>query len=267
MLLLSTYETGTTMNYQKNKELVSPDKTDVVNEMCVTTNETEAYVATDFNNVEDSVDFNAHPSHETTANSTSRRIHKQRYPKIINMITQEPVKPNQMSDNQVTIKRLEAEEVDYQTEHVRRFHCYICGKRFIQFSHLKHHLHMHTAYKPYSCKICRQRCSRSEYKSVHTQCHFNNKIHHCHVCGKMYLDVARSADHSRWRSNSDYRDIAIGDTAGEREENFRRQIQIAENEILLSIFLQQLKLESCVVIEKIDNSADDKEHMHCQHSS
>ena len=230
------------------------------NEMHMRANEGRTHLAIDFDNIKDILDFYAHSSHETDSNSTSSRILKQHRPKLHKMITQEPVKLLEpMIDDHVTIKRQqfqEAEEVDYEAVHVRRFHCYICGKKFIRFSHLKCHLHIHTKNKPYSCKISQQQFSKSDYKSIYIQHHLNNKVHHCHICHKMHLDVVRFADHSSWHSDRYYRGIAMGDTARARQGNIGRQMQITEDGIPFSTVFEQLELVSCVAIEKLDNSID-----------
>lgn len=260
------------MNYEHTEEFTSPDINDATminDEIHVKANEGGTHLAIDFDKVKNIVDFCAHSSCETASNSTGSRILKQRRPELHRMIIQEPVKLVELkpiTDDHATIKKQkfqEAEEVNYKAVHMRKFCCYICGKRFIRFSHLKCHLHIHTR------KICRQQFSKSSHMSTYIRRHLNNRVHQCRVCHRMHLDIARFADHSSWYNDRHYRadrGIAMGDSAGVREANFERQMQITEDGIPLSNFYEHLELVSCAAIEKLDNSIDDEEYIHCQRS-
>ena len=113
----------------------------------------------------------------------------------------------------------------------------------------------HTGDKLYACEVCRKRFSRSDYKLNHAQYHLKDKIHCCCVCGKMYFDIAKFTDHCRLHDDSEYIRIAMSNAS---EPNFKRQIQIAEDDILASTFKEELELTSCVTIEKIDNSTKEE---------
>ena len=236
------------MAHQETKTIASPCSS-AENSACV---EEESDLLTDFDNVENILDFNAHSSSDTaTANSKSR-------PR--KMIAKEPVKLLElkpMIDNYVGIVRQDCDnydDVDYTTDSERRFCCFVCGQKFFRSSHLHRHMRIHTGDKPYACHICRKRFSRSDYQLAHEQCHHKEKLHCCCVCGKMYFDLAKFTDHCQLHDDSEYIRIAMSNT---NEPNFKRQVQTAEDTIIASTFKEQLELSSCVTIEKVDNSTEE----------
>lgn len=219
--------------------------------------EEEPNLVIDFDNVENILDFNAHSSSDTvTANSKSLTQNPSRPCK---MVAKEPVKLLELKpiiDNYVGVVGQDCDnsDMDYTTDSERRFCCFVCGQKFIQSFHLHRHMRIHTGDKPYACHICRKRFSRSDYQLAHERCHHKEKLHCCCVCGKMHSDLAKFADHCQLHDESEYIRIAMSNAI---EPNFKRQVQIAEDEIVASTFKEDLELASCVTIEKVDNSTEE----------
>ena len=219
-----------------------------------------AHLNIDFDNVEDILDFNMHPSPETD-NTTNP---KQRPPQRHKRIVEKPVQLFEiipLIDDFVNNEEEYREDEDHETEvkSKRRFRCVFCGSKFIRSSHLRRHLYSHTGAKPYFCQICRIRFSRSDYVSIHTRSHHKNKIHSCCVCGKLYLDLVLFADHCRSHTDSEYIRIAMNNSAKENEAHIEEnQLQIVQDPIPAATCAKEIELLSCVKIETVDNSFNEE---------
>lgn len=62
--------------------------------------------------------------------------------------------------------------------------CTICNKRFSKASHLKRHIKIHAAIKPYSCQLCTKGFARAEQLMNHMNAHSGIKPHVCKICSK-----------------------------------------------------------------------------------
>ena len=220
---------------------------------------------TDFDNIEDILDFNLDsPADHEASNSKGD---KKRPPMQRKMIAQEPVKLLELKpiiDQFVDDghKNLE-DDADHETDHEtetksRRFRCIVCGIKFMRSTHLHRHMRLHTGAKPYACSICRKRFSRSDYMLGHTNSHHTDKLHCCCVCGEVYYDLARFADHCCSHDDSEYITIAMSNTPEESKISLKQQVQVVEVEIPVTTAAKQIELNSCVKIEKVDNSTDEE---------
>ena len=208
----------------------------------------------DFDNIEDILDFSLHSPTEAPNGD------KQRPPRLRKLVAQEPVKLLELKpiiDNYVD------DEIQHEIEHdadseietkSRRFQCIVCGNKFIRSTHLHRHMRLHTGVKPYACFICRKRFSRSDYMSTHAHSHYADRLHCCCVCGEVYDDLARFADHCRSHDDSEYIRIAMSNT----KDKSRNQVQVVEDEIPVTIAAKKIELNSCVKIEKVNNSTDEE---------
>ena len=220
-----------------------------------TSNDEETKLVIDFEKIEDILDFNKHVSPKTSTVTNS----KKRPPMRHKIVAKEPVKLLELKpfiDKFADTNGQSSEEVDHTTKSTRRFRCFVCGDTFIRSSHLYRHIRIHTGDKPYFCQVCRKRFSRSDYKLAHIQSHRNEKLHSCCVCGQIYTDMARFVEHCRLHDDGEYIREAIDRST--RKTSLKRKVQVAEDSILASEFAEQLEADSCVTIEKIDNSTDEK---------
>ena len=210
----------------------------------------------DFDNIEDILDFNLHsPTEASNSNSD-----KKWPPRPRKMVAQEPVKLLELKpiiDNFVDDDVQHEDDADHETEtKSRRFQCIVCGSKFIRSTHLHRHMRLHTGAKPYACSVCRKRFSRSDYVSVHAHSHYTDKLHCCCVCGKVYYNLARFADHCRSHDDSEYIRIAMSNT--NKDSKTSLQVQIVEDEIPVTTAAKEIELNSCIKIEKVDNSTDEE---------
>ena len=242
----------------QHQEIASTNQSKIGTENA-TRKTTGADLNIDFDNVEDILDFNMHPSPETDYNTSP----KQRPPQRHKRIAEKPVQLFEiipLIDDFVNNEEEYCEDIeDHETEvkSKRRFRCVYCGSKFIRSSHLRRHLYSHTGAKPYFCPICRIRFSRSDYVLIHTQIHHKNKIHSCCICGKLYFDLTLFADHCHLHADSEYIRIAMDNTTKARmEEN---QLQIAQDSIPAATCAKEIELLSCVKIETVDNSFSEED--------
>ena len=237
----------------QNQETEGCSASNVYNEAPQTVN---AENIPDFDNIEDILEFNlCSPTEASDDNSD-----KQRPPRLRKLVAQEPVKLLELKpiiDNYVDDKHKNLEDdVDHEIEtKSRRFRCIICGSKFVRSTHLHRHMRLHTGVKPYACSICRKRFSRSDYMSAHALSHHTDKLHCCCVCGEVYDDLAMFADHCRSHDDSEYIRIATSNTNIDSKTS---QVQVAEDEIPVTIAAKEIELNSCVKIEKVDNSTDEE---------
>ena len=209
---------------------------------------------TNFDNIEDILDFNFHSPTEVSSSNG----HKERPPRrLCKMVAQEPVKLlelkpiiDQFVDDEH--KSLE-DDADNETTESRRFQCIVCGSKFKRSTHLHRHMRLHTGTKPYACSICRKRFSRSDNMTAHSHSHYTDKLHCCCVCGEVYDNLVRFADHCRSHDDSEYIIIAMSNTLEES-----KQVRVVEDEIPVTIAAKEIELNSCVKIEKVDNSTDEE---------
>ena len=236
----------------QNQETEGCSASNVYNEAPQTVN---AENIPDFDNIEDILDFNLCSPTEASDDN------KQHPPRLRKMVAQEPVKLLELKpiiDNYVD------DEIQHEIEHdadseieikSRRFQCIVCGSKFVRSTHLHRHMRLHTGAKPYACSICRKRFSRSDYMSTHALSHYTDRLHCCCVCGEVYDDLARFADHCRSHDDSEYIRIAMSNT---NKDSKTYQVQVVEDEIPVTIAAKKIELNSCVKIEKVDNSTDEE---------
>ena len=243
---------------QEPEGSTSISKTSAYNEPPETAEAENSQLIVDFDNIEDILDFSLDsPTEASNGNSD-----KKRPPRLRKMTAQEPIKLLELKpiiDNFVHDDEYNnpEDDVDYENETrtKRRFQCIVCGSKFKRSTHLHRHMRLHTGAKPYACCVCRKRFSRSDYKSAHEHSHRTGKIHCCCVCGEVFFDLTRFAYHCRSHDDSEYIRVAMANTP---EENEACQVQVAKDEIPVAIAAKEIVLNSCVVIEKVDNSTNEE---------
>ena len=219
------------------------------------------YLDIDFNNIEDILDFSACYSHKTVNSRKLKKVPPRRH----KMIAKEPVQLFKIqpelgsSVGQSSHDDNEKEQETAQKE--RRFQCNVCDRRFIRSTHLHRHMRVHTGAKPYSCKICRKRFSRSDHVQIHEKSHYKHKIHSCCVCGKLYFDLQILTAHCSSHSESKYIK-ASKNTARENEALIKKQLQMAQIPLSVSVCAEQIALLGYMKIEEITTHTDG-EHIAC----
>lgn len=75
-----------------------------------------------------------------------------------------------------------------QNKSRKRYQCTICGKLFLQKTHLEIHTRAHTGAKPFVCKepTCGQRFSQLGNLKTHERRHTGERPYHCDICGKTF---------------------------------------------------------------------------------
>ena len=244
------------LNQETDRE---SSETSVHNEAPQTAN---AELIVDFDNIEDILDFNlSSPTDHEASNIRSDKIRPRR--RLCKMIAQEPIKLLELKPiiDQFVDDEHESSEDDVENEtetKSRRFQCIVCGSKFIRSTHLHRHMCLHTGAKPYACSICRKRFSRSDYMTGHALSHHTDKLHCCCVCGEVHHDLARFANHCRSHDDSEYIIIAMSNTPEESKTSLKKQVQVVEDEIPLAIAAKEIEANSCIEIEKVDNSTDEE---------
>ena len=228
------------------------------NEEPQTVNGENVQLITNFDNIEDILDFNFHsPIEDSNSNGDKERPPR----RLCKMVAQEPVKLLELKpiiDQFVDDEHTSLEnDADNETES-RRFQCIVCGSKFKRSTHLQRHMCLHTGVKPYACSICRKRFSRSDYMTSHALSHYTDKLHCCCVCGEVHYELARFADHCRSHDDSEYITIAMSNTLEESKTSLKKQVQVVEDEIPVTIAAKEIEANSCVKIEKVDNSTDEE---------
>ncbi|XP_064412059.1 zinc finger and BTB domain-containing protein 2 isoform X2 [Latimeria chalumnae] len=125
------------------------------------------------------------------------------------------------------------EQVDVEREVKRRkYECSICGRKFIQKSHWREHMYIHTG-KPFKCSTCEKSfcranqaarhvclnqssetytmvdkqtlelCSLEENSQMDNMLLHPNKPYKCNLCDKTFLSPAEVVKHSCQNQNSD----------------------------------------------------------------
>ena len=215
----------------------------------------ETIESIDFDNIEDILDFSFHHGFQT--DSSDDETDKRCYPMLHKIIAQKPVKLLDLKPiidnyvNNVNEDENSEDDEDSKTETIkskRRFQCIYCGNTFIRSTHLRRHMRLHTGAKPYACGICRKRFSRSDYKLAHEQTHRTNKVHKCCVCGKVFYDLVGFTYHCQSHDDLEY--IAM-------DRKRVHKIQVAEDAIPTTIAAKKIELDSCIIIEEVDNSFDE----------
>ena len=215
----------------------------------------------DFDNIEDILDFSLQSP--TDSEASNSRSDKERPPRLRKLVAQEPVKLLELKPIIDNFVDDEVQDVEDDEDHVtetksRRFQCIVCGSKFIRSTHLHRHMRLHTGAKPYACYICRKRFSRSDYMSAHALSHRTDKVHCCCVCGEVYFDLTRFADHCHSHDDSEYITIAMSNTSKDSKTSLKKQVQVVEDEIPAFIAAKKIELNSCVKIERVDNSTDEE---------
>ena len=210
-----------------------------------------------FDNIEDILDFSFH--HDSQTDSSDDETDKRCYPMLHKIIAQKPVKLLDLKPiidnfvNDVNEDENSEDDEDDKTETIkskRRFQCIYCGSTFIRSTHLRRHMRLHTGAKPYACGICRKRFSRSDYRLAHEQTHRTDKVHKCCVCGKVYHDLVGFTYHCHSHDDLEFEYIAM-------ERKRIRKIQVTEDPIPITIAAKKIELDSCIMIEEVDNSFDE----------
>ena len=243
------------MQNQETEASISITKTNVYNEAPQTANAENIQLIIDFDNIENILDFSLHSPTEVSNSKSDKKLP----PRLRKMVAKEPVKLLELKpiiDNFVDDDVQHEDDADNEIEtKSRRFQCIVCGSKFIRSTHLHRHMRLHTGTKPYGCSVCRKRFSRSDYMSAHTHSHHTDKLHCCCVCGEVYDDLARFADHCRSHDDNEYIRIAMSNTP---KNSKTKQVQVVEDDIPVTIAAKEIELNSCIKIEKVDNSTDEE---------
>ena len=209
----------------------------------------------DFNNIEDILDFSACHSHKTV----NSKKPKKRPPRRHKMVAEEPVELFELqAEVGISVVQSSDEEEEENEQEAapgckkeRRFQCNVCERKFIRSTHLQRHMRIHTGAKPYSCEICRKRFSRSDHVQIHERSHYKHKIHSCCVCGRLYFDLQLFIAHCKLHAECEYIKVS-GITAKESEAHIKKQLQIVQNSIPISVCAEQIALSGCIKIEEVD---------------
>ena len=206
----------------------------------------------DFNNIEDILDFSACHSHKTVNSKELKKCP----PRCRKMTAEEPVELFEIQE-EIGISvgessdEEEEQEVSSECTKERRFQCNVCERKFIRSTHLHRHMRIHTGDKPYSCEICRKRFSRSDHLQIHERSHYKRKIHSCCVCGSLYFDLQMFIAHCKLHAECEYIN-ASSITAKKSEAHIKKQLQIVQKFIPVSVCAEQIALLGCVTIEEVD---------------
>ncbi|XP_074038329.1 uncharacterized protein [Leptinotarsa decemlineata] len=79
---------------------------------------------------------------------------------------------------------------------VKKFHCAVCSKSFIQKHHLTRHFNTHSAEKLFRCDVCSKSFSRKDYLSVHSRSHSGEGLFNCENCSKSFTCKNHLTRHS-----------------------------------------------------------------------
>ena len=246
---------------QESEGSTSLSENNVCNEAPQTAYVENVQLVTNFDDIEDILDFSLHsPTEVPNSNGDKKRPPR----RLCKMVAQEPVKLLELKpiiDQFVDDKHKNLEDdADSEIETKSRFQCIVCGSKFVRSTHLHRHMRLHTGAKPYACSICRKRFSRSDYMTAHAHSHYTDKLHCCCVCGEVYFDLTKFADHCRSHDDSEYIIIAMSNAleGSNYKTSLKKRIQVVEDEIPVTIAAKEMELDSCIKIEKVDNSTDEE---------
>uniref|UniRef100_A0AAR2K8E8 Uncharacterized protein n=1 Tax=Pygocentrus nattereri TaxID=42514 RepID=A0AAR2K8E8_PYGNA len=79
----------------------------------------------------------------------------------------------------------------------RPHHCSVCGKSYLQRSHLQTHQRVHTGERPYDCSECGKRFNRHCHLQRHQRIHTGEKPYNCSECGKSFTTQSYLQTHQR----------------------------------------------------------------------
>lgn len=235
------------MMHQENEDLFLTG-IDIYTEAHKTVIEKEILSTIDFDNVEDILDFSVQPASKPTCIKHPSQPQK--------LIAEDPVKLLELQP--IICKFVTDEEQDSELDGntkgkgKRRFRCIFCGNKFIRSSHLNRHLRIHTGDKPYFCPVCRKRFSRIDYMKAHLNSHDTEMVHYCCVCRMAYHDMERFTEHCLSHDDSEYISAAMNNAA--TDIKYSSKALMAEEYIPAEMYAEQSELNSCVMIEKVDNS-------------
>ena len=241
----------TTENLTSN----SRSETSVYNEG----HDTEAQMIIDFDNIEDILDFSACIVSKTNKSLKQQlaRQHKITAKAPVKLLELKPTIDKFVNDVQ---KDSKGDEGDHETEHKkkRRFQCIVCGYQFVRSAHLQRHMRIHTGAKPYACDICRKPFSRRDYMTAHVRSHYTEKIHYCCVCGEVYTNLEKFSEHCHTHDDSEYKRIDTSRAAKKNKASFKRPVLAGKDPILVTTAAEEVLLNACVTIEKVDNSTSEE---------
>ena len=251
------------MQDQTTENLIvnSTRKTSVDNEG----HDKQGHLVIDFENIEDILDFSACPLSKANLNLKQRlaRQHKITAKDPVKLLELKPVIDKYVNDVQ---KDSENTEGDHETKDKkkRKFQCTVCGFQFIRLTHLQRHMRIHTGAKPYACDICRKPFSRRDYATAHARGHHKEKIHCCCVCGEVYTNLEEFSEHCHTHDDDEYKIIDISRAARKKKAHFSKHVLVGKDPILVTTAAEEIVLNACVTIEKVDNSTVEEFIVHVQ---
>ncbi|CAN9505140.1 unnamed protein product [Ophioblennius macclurei] len=80
---------------------------------------------------------------------------------------------------------------------LKKHHCEVCGKRFLQKIGLERHASTHSDVKPHSCEICGKSFRLQRYLDMHASAHSGGKVHACKTCTKSFSELKLLEAHIR----------------------------------------------------------------------
>ncbi|KAL5019818.1 hypothetical protein ScPMuIL_002710 [Solemya velum] len=98
-----------------------------------------------------------------------------------------------------TIRELKLHSILHS--HKKPHECGICGKRFIDLSHLSQHEKAHTDKEIFQCPVCAQVFREQESIIVHMETHKIEETFSCAICSKKFLERIAYAEHLQSHTN------------------------------------------------------------------